>query len=307
MSLISGDASGGSVLQLQNGGRLGFRQYGDLSGEPLIYFHGWPASSSQGEFLDAAGAKYGMRVIAIDRPGLGKSSRIPERNFLHVPPLVEELAEALQLGPCDVLGMSGGGPYALACAWALPHRVRTAVVCCGAPPADTPEARRKFSPVFRALLALQRRCPGALRLLLAPLVMACRIRPPWPLLRLMTMTLGPRDREFFGDRARFDRFYPSFREAIRSGRQALYDDGICYAHPWPFDVSEIRVPVRIWHGTGDTNFHHSLAARVASRIPNAVIHLREEGHYSLPGFCAAEILCDLASQRNHLRRGVGGR
>jgi len=297
MTKVTNGSPGEFVLRLSDGGRLGYREYGDLSGSPLIFFHGWPGSCAQAGFLDRAAMAHGVRVISVDRPGMGRSSRIPGRDFLHVPPLVDELCEALELDRCDVMGMSGGGPFALACAWALPHRVRTAVVCCGAPPLDTPEARRKFSIAYQAMLALHDRWPAALQALLVPAALAARIRPPWPLMKLLTLVLGPRDREALGKRERFDEFYPSFRDAMRSGHRALYDDGRCYSQPWPFDVREIRVPVRVWHGTQDTNFHHTLAERLALRIPGAVFHLREEGHYSLPVFCAGEMLTDLQNGR----------
>jgi pimeloyl-ACP methyl ester carboxylesterase len=293
MGRVSNGRSGNLLLTLANGGTLSWREYGDPKGSPLVFFHGWPGSSAQGIFLHRAGLENGLRIVSMDRPGLGESSPIPERTFLHIPPLVEELAEALDLGPYDVLGMSGGGPYALACAWALPHRVRRTVVCCGAPPIDSPEARRRYSPVYRALMGVHDRFPGVLKSALAPVTLAGRIRPPWPLMRLVSLFMKPKDKEFLSDRTRFDQFYPSLRNAMRSGHKAIYDDGRCYSLPWPFEVSEIRVPVRIWHGTQDTNFHHSLAEKLASRIPGAAFFLREQGHYSLPAFCTEEIIADL--------------
>ena len=297
MSRITQGGAGDKVLRLADGGTLGFREYGDPHGAPLIFLHGWPSSSAQGIFLHHIGEARGLRVLSLDRPGLGNSTRIPSRNFLHVPPLVEELAEALELGACYVMGVSGGGPYALACAWALPHRVRKAVVCCGAPPLDSAEARQRFWLVYRALLAVQDRWPGALRALLAPALLAARVRPPWALVRLLLMATGRRDREALGERARFDLVYPAFRDAMRAGSGAVHEDGCCYAQPWPFDPAEIQVPVRVWHGTLDTNFHHSLAERLAARIPGAVFYLREEGHYSLPVFRAEEIIADLLEDK----------
>jgi pimeloyl-ACP methyl ester carboxylesterase len=298
MGRVSHGKGGELILPLAGGGSLSFREYGDPEGRPLIFFHGWPGSSAQGLFLHRICQEKHLRVLSIDRPGLGGSSRIPERNFLHVPPLVEELAGTLGLDRYDVFGMSGGGPYALACAWALPHRVKAAVVCCGAPPLDTPEARRRFSPIYRALAAVHDRYPRVFQSMLVPLSLAGRIRPPWPLMRLISVAMKPQDRKFLSERARFDLYYPSLQNAMRSGAKAIYDDGRCYSGPWPFDVSEIRVPVRVWHGTQDTNFHYSLAEKLAARIPGAVFHLREEGHYSLPAFRTEEIIEDLLACRD---------
>jgi pimeloyl-ACP methyl ester carboxylesterase len=284
-------------LRLAHGGTLGYREYGDPRGEPLIFLHGWPSSSRQGVVLHEIGQERGLRVVSVDRPGLGQSSRIPDRTFLHIPPLVEELADSLQADKCYMLGVSGGGPYTLACAWALPHRVRKAVICCGAPPLNTPEARRHFWFVYRALLTVKDRCPAALHALLAPTTLVARVRPPWPLMRLLLMATPPCDRAALGQRAQFDLLYPAFRDAMRSGWRALYDDGCCYAGPWPFDAAEIRVPVSLWHGSKDKNFHHSLAEQLAARIPGAAFHLLDEGHYSLPIFHVQEIVSDLLSDR----------
>ncbi len=282
-----------SVLELTGGHTLGWREYGEPDGEPVIFFHGWPASSPQGIFLHPIGRQRGLRILSVDRPGIGRSSRISHRNFLHVPPLVDELADSLGLGKCRVIGVSGGGPYALACAWAIPHRVRTAVVCCGAPPLDSVEARGRLHATYRALLAIQERWPVVLRALLAAAITVARVRPPWPVMKLASLALGPRDRAVIGDRARFEEFYPSFQHAMRSGTRAVHEDGACYSRYWPFDPAEIGVPVRIWHGSQDINFHWQLAENLAARIPGAAFFKREEGHYSLPIFCVEEIVGDM--------------
>ncbi len=286
-----------NLLRLANGETLSYREYGVPDGAPLLFFHGWPSSSAQGVMLHHAAQRHGLRVISPDRPGLGRSSPVPQRTFLDLPPRVEELAEALQLDKCYVMGLSGGGPYALACAWALPHRVRKALVCCGAPPLDTPAAKRRFWFIYRALLAVHERWPAAFQTLLAPATMAARVRPPWALMRLALMATSPRDREALGERSRFESVYPAFRDAMRSGWRGVYDDGHCYAQPWPFDPAQIQVPVSVWHGTQDRNFHHSLAEELAARIPGATFHLLEEGHYSLPVFHAEEMVRDLLEDR----------
>lgn len=290
---ITSGPGGALCLTLPNGSRLGFREYGDPSGSPLIFFHGWPSSSAQGAMLHTAARARGLRVLSVDRPGIGASTRIPNRTFLHVPPLVDELADALGFDQFDVMGMSGGGPYSLACAWALPHRVKRAVVCCGAPPLDSPDARRKFMPVYRALLALNDHCPRLLRAMLAPAVATQLIPMPWPVFKLLLWFTGKRDRQALGTRRQFEIVYPGYLGAMKAGSRAVHEDGICYSLPWPFDPAGIRVPVRIWHGSCDTNFHWSLAAGLARRIPGAAFFLREEGHFSLPVHCMEEILTDL--------------
>lgn len=285
------------VMPLCGGVSVSYREYGHPQGDPLLFVHGWPGCSAQAQSLHGPAGERNLRVISVDRPGMGRTSRMGESGFLHLPPLLDELMERLGCRDWYVMGVSGGGPYALAAAWALPYRVRAALVCCGAPPLENAEARRRFSPAYRALLGINDVAPSVLRWMLVPVVWAARIRPPWPVMKLLCSVLGKRDRMALGERGRFDLFYPSFAGAMKAGAGAVYRDGQPYTQPWPFAVDEIRVPVRVWHGSQDTNFHHSLAQKLAARIPGAVFHLREEGHYSLPAFRAEEMLDDLMACR----------
>jgi pimeloyl-ACP methyl ester carboxylesterase len=279
------------------GGAFAWREFGDPGGTPLLFWHGWPGSSAQGIFLHDLGVRHHLRILAPDRPGVGASASRRGRSFVDVARLAEAFLDEQGIGPCEVVGLSGGGPYALATAWALPTRVTQTVVICGAPPTDSPSERRHFNPGYRAMLAIERLLPGALRAALIPGAWIGQVRVPWPALRLALRFLGPRDRLALDDCERFEFFYPAFHNAMRSGGQGLYEDGQCYGRPWSFPVEEILSPVRVWHGSQDTNFSHILARDLAARLPNAACFLRDEGHYSLPVFCGEEIVTDLIASR----------
>ena len=111
-----------------NGDRVAFSEYGDLSGEPVMFCHGWPSSRIMAQFIDDAARELQVRIISPDRPGIADSSLALNRKLLDWPPLVSELADFLRLERFRVLGISGGAPYAYALAWALPERVR-AIPC----------------------------------------------------------------------------------------------------------------------------------------------------------------------------------
>jgi pimeloyl-ACP methyl ester carboxylesterase len=68
----------------------------------------------------------GVRLITFDRPGYGESDRQEFRQVADVVPDVEAIADALGVEQFAVLGRSGGGPHALACAALLPDRVTRA-------------------------------------------------------------------------------------------------------------------------------------------------------------------------------------
>ena len=121
-------------VRLPDGRRLGFGDYGDPAGDPVLFFHGWPSSRYQGKLLHDLAAQRGLRVIAPDRPGVGLSDPLPGRGFASWPGDVAGLADALGIGRFKIYGISGGGPYTLATSAALPERVIAAAVDCGAPP-----------------------------------------------------------------------------------------------------------------------------------------------------------------------------
>ena len=284
---------GSRSLTLPDGRVVGWREFGAPDGSPVLFLHGWPGSSAQGVYLHRHALERGLRIIAPDRPAIGRSTSIPERRFLDFPPLAAGLMDALGCGRFSIFGVSGGGPYALACAWALGARIRAVLDCCGAPPLDTPGARRQLSPIYQFMLGVRDHAPVLLRAMLEAGTWVGSIPPPWPLMRLLLMTVPPRDREALASRDRFHEFFPSFHGAMRSGGSALWEDGCRYAEPWDFAVEGIRVPVRVWHGRFDRNFHWSLAADLAARIPGARFRLVDEGHYSLPAFSGAAMLDDL--------------
>ena len=293
MPLITDTADGARCLPLDGGGIVSWREYGAPGGFPVFFFHGWPSSSRQASGLSALASQAGLRLISIDRPGIGHSTRLPGRNFLHLPPLVDAIARAHGINRARMLGISGGGPCALACTWALPFLIERAVVVCGAPPVHTPEALAHFHPLYRSMIALHRAAPQLFRYLLALPVNCASIRPPWLLIRQALRLLPPRDQLALTNRERFEDYYPGFQHAMRSGFHALCDDGECYIKPWPFDVREISRPVHFWHGSQDNNFHWTLARDLAAGIPGATFTLREEGHYSLPLHCGQEIINSL--------------
>ena len=283
-------------LILPSGQRTSWREYGAATGEPLIFCNGWPGSSEQGMCLHALGERLGFRIIAPDRPGFGRSTSQPGRGLSDWPPVVAAIADHLGLEKFALMGISGGGPYVLATAWALDSRVRAVCLCCTAVPTHLPEARRGLHAGYRALLQLNEVAPSGVRMALWAMAWMARIPIPTALLHLFLKWLLPKpDAAVLGDRAMFDLFAPSYRAAMRAGGGALYEDGHPYTLPWPFAVEEIRVPVRMWHGTQDANFQIDLARRLAGQLTQVSFFERNEGHYSIAFRCVEEMLRDLKS------------
>ena len=111
---------------------IGVYEYGDPNGRPLFALHGTPSCGAAFDWTDAPARELGLRVIAPDRPGIGHSDAVPMTSVADYSAELGALADALSIDRFLLLGYSGGGPYALAVAHRLAHRVESATVVSGA-------------------------------------------------------------------------------------------------------------------------------------------------------------------------------
>jgi pimeloyl-ACP methyl ester carboxylesterase len=276
-------------LALADGRKLGYAEYGHREGWPLVYLHGFPGSRLAGAVLDDAARAAGVRVLAPERPGLGLSSPQPRRTLLDHAEDVRALAAALGIDRFAVLGESGGGPYALACAHALPEQVQCVAVICGLGPADCAGWTDGISFKERIGYALAARAPLLAGRLLVPIAAWARNRPRG-FLHVTRWQLGEADREALrgplGDLLAAD-----FAEAFRQDGRRVGEDLALLFQPWPFDPAAIRVPVVFFHGTDDRTVSFAAARGLADTVPNARLHVFErDGHFSLLAQKGSEVL-----------------
>src|SRR5436189_5198606 len=100
------------ILRLETGAQLAFDEYGDPSGAPVFFCHGWPSSRTMAELTDKAASELGVRIISPDRPGIRDSNFQANRTLLVWPPLLSELAGHFQIDNFNILATSGGAAYA---------------------------------------------------------------------------------------------------------------------------------------------------------------------------------------------------
>ena len=142
------------ILTLPSGRVLGFAEFGAPKGTPLLFFHGFPSSRLEARGLDLIARKRGIRVLALDRPGFGLSSFQPGRRIVDWPNDVLEFVQHVQIKSFAVLGGSGGAPYALACAKALPADMLSAVgLVSAAPPWEVGYGAMPYSARLTAIAA----------------------------------------------------------------------------------------------------------------------------------------------------------
>jgi pimeloyl-ACP methyl ester carboxylesterase len=285
------------IIPLSGDRTIALAEYGDPAGTPVFFCHGWPASRLQAGLLDEHARELGARILSPDRPGVGYSPMHPGRTLRDWPAVLGEMADALEIEKFRVLGVSGGGPYALAAAWGLPERVPAVAVVCGAPPLAESADPSLLNPAYQWLLRTHRQSPGTLRWLFRAARPFARVRPPNWILPWILRRMPAAEAETLADRHILETCFTNYCESWRGGADGLHGDATIYADPWGFALEDIQVPVRLWHGKQDRNFAWKLSEEIAQRLPHCTPRfLDDEAHYSLAIRRRREILEDLLAQ-----------
>jgi pimeloyl-ACP methyl ester carboxylesterase len=273
----------GQQLSLSDGRRLGFAEYGDPAGSPLFYFHGWPSSRLEAQVIDAAAAQTRVRVIAPDRPGFGLSDFLPCRNMSHWPADVCALASHLGLSRFGVLGVSGGGPYAAACAALIPDHLSSVLMICSVAPCDMPHATDGMVRLNRWLLSFARKAPWLAQKVSKLCLWVLWRRGDQLTPKQIENRLPEPDKKAVADAGLRQALIAGSREALRRGVGGAAWDGLLLARPWGFDLQTIRVPVHLWHGEKDVIVPCAMGRYLAKVIPGCQARFSaEDGHFSLP-------------------------
>lgn len=270
-----------NFITLSTGRRLAYAEYGDPRGTPAFYFHGWPSSGIQGSLMDEAGKKLGLRIISPDRPGLGQSDFHPGRRLLDWPPVLAEMAVHLGFDKFHVFGVSGGGPYVLAVAHAVPERLLSATIVCSAPPLRLFGTRDLFWP-YRLVLVLRRYLNFMMGPVFAGGARISRQHPGDVPMRWLIGMLNPEDQRVMRDERNQQVVAEGFRQSVSQSVKHVQADADLYLDDWGFDIQDIRHPIHMWHGREDKNIPFSYAEKLAALLPNVTTHWTDnDGHYSL--------------------------
>lgn len=259
------------------GRKLAYIEYGNPLGFPVFYFHGFPGSRLEPEVIEESIRNFSIRLIAIDRPGMGLSDFQENRILLDWPDCVERVADFLKLEKFSVLGVSGGGPYALACAVKIPNRLHSTVVVSGLGPLNKKEIYNSLNRGDRFLFDLSK----ASRFL-ARIILKIGFINPEKALKKALKSLPEPDKEVLKDDSIREIVIESMRESIRNGARGLAHEAFIYAMPWGFDLEDLNIPVHIFHGALDTNVRIESGIIQEELIPHAIEHFYQgEGHFSL--------------------------
>lgn len=265
---------------------IAVEEYGDPAGLPVIYFHGFPACRLEAGLI----GDLPIRLLAFDRPGYGGSTPHPGRTLLDWPRDVAQVADRLGLDDLHVVGLSGGGPYAAACAVMLGARVRSLSLVCPVPPAyGVPEGANGVGELIR----FGRRPRRAAALF--PLVRMMVRQRFFSIHAMIGWGLSPADGLAITPSVR-DGLIAVWREALRHGVHGALSDARIYAEDWGFDLEEIATPTSLWCGGEDRLIPLDTLAPYRA-IPGVRWHtLEREGHFSLPLHHIRTMVEDLVHQ-----------
>lgn len=257
------------VIELKDGRSLGYAEFGNLNGIPLIHFHGHPGSRLEGKLFRDIPEKLGFHVVCVDRPGIGLSDYKPNRMLLDWPDDILELSDHLGFDKFIVEGISGGGPYSLVCAYKIPERLYSCGVIAGIGPMTMNKEGMMRSNRIGAFLA--RWFPFILKFMYKSEMKA--LNDPEKARKLMSNLsekLPEPDKQIIQDPAVLDIFLEEIKEAFRSGIDGIMRDEKIYAKPWGFNLEEIspELPVFIWQGDLDVNVPVSMGREMSKLIPN---------------------------------------
>jgi pimeloyl-ACP methyl ester carboxylesterase len=269
-----------AVVRLGGGRRIGYAVYGDPSGAPVVHFHGTPSSRVEVAFAAGRCAALGLRLVSIDRPGMGRSDRRAGRRLLEWPADVAAVADHLGLDRFAVHGWSGGGPHALACGVTLAERVSRVVITAGCGPIDLDGIDAATAPSDRFLTALCQRRPLAAGALLRSAALTARLAPR-AAVRSLAAGLSRPDRAVLR-RADPGEVVASFVEAVRPGPAGSVEDYALLGEPWGFALADVAVPVTLWHGEDDRVVPAEQSRILAEELPDATLRLQPgHGHFLL--------------------------
>lgn len=276
----AGAARHSQVLRLGDGRRLGFAEWGEPEGLPLIAFHGTPGTRLMFEIADPPARRQGVRLITPDRPGFGLSDLMPKRRIGDWPKDVAALADALGLERFAIAGISGGGPYALACAARLPpERLLRVGVVSGLAPVGGRRRIASLSRRVRFLFTLGRQAPWAVRRLVAWAQRRLERAPDATYARIVRLS-SPQDQAIMTRPEVKAALLAGIRDAFRAGPEGVAQELILFARAWDFALEPITTEVQLWHGEEDRLVPPAMGRHIAATMPECrATFLPGAGHY----------------------------
>jgi len=266
------------TIQLEDGRVLGYAEYGEASGMPVLFFHGFPASRLEGNELDVASRATRVRLIVPDRPGFGLSALKAGRSFLDWPADVSALTQHLGLYEFSILATSGGTPYAVACALRIPEHLLSVGIVSAMAPLRYRDVQLSMRPDQRLIYTRIGRFPVLARRLLSRSMQ--EVQTDFPTVIAHMLADRPQVDKAVLERPEFQEMYRvNLTEAFRQGVIGPAQELGLWRGSWRLPWQDVQHQIRIWHGRQDIVTPPVMAEKLASLLPQTLTRwYPNEGH-----------------------------
>lgn len=287
------------IFTLPDDRKVGFAQYGDASGHPLIVFHGAPGSRYDGVGFHDKAKKLGIRIICPDRPGHGYSSPQPDRKLSDYAADISALATHLNLPQYDILGISGGGPYVAACAYVASQApnttptLRNSMICAGMghPSLVKPSIAGWYTTLA---LGFTGRFPNfATRLadsLYGPNFWHNEEKIKQTMLRMGKLLPKAEREKLLADLDKnggegWDALIGCLQCAYAQGARGTYGDSKIFWEDWDFELKDVKKKVVLLYGDADHRTPVAFGRHYQKEMQDTeYIELMTAGHFSMQKF-----------------------
>lgn len=268
--------SDNEIFILPDGRKLGYAVYGNSAGYPVLFFHGIPGSRLQRNPDLAVFRDVNLCIYALDRPGIGLSTYQPNRTLRNWHHDVRDFCHGMRIDRYAVIGVSGGGPYALVCAHELKEQLTHVSVISGLAPIDNLKNFAVLKSRLRLLFKSAQQTPFLLNSLLTILFKVLKVRLDFAFENFVTH-LPSSDRILLSQPEIINMFLQDVAEAFRAGSRGIVRDMSILSQPWDFTMKDIEIPVHIWHSRQDTIVPFVLAQYLHQQLPYSELHVIEQG------------------------------
>ncbi len=267
------------IFTLPDGRKLSYSVYGQKSGSPLFFFHGIPGTRLQRSPDLSIFEELPILVYALDRPGYGSSTYQKHRQLLDWPDDVQNFADKNGIDQFGVMGISGGAPYALACAYKLADRLNHITVISGLAPLTVKENFSQLSDGGKLLFKAASNTPFLVEQLMSLFFKRLHIPLDAAFEKFMT-DLPSGDTRLLSDPKIAEMFKRDVAEAFKQGTQGVVHDISILNSDWNFSLSDINSQVHVWHGAADTIVPRPFGEYLIQQLPAAIPHIiDDEGHF----------------------------
>lgn len=269
------------ILELKDGRKLGFAEYGDPNGKPVFHFNGSGGSRLERPADLSILTDLGIRYISTDRPGHGNSTPKQDRKLIDWPEDVASIADFLGIDKFHVLGWSAGGSHALVCAYKLPERVISGAIISALAPPERPNPYEGYKGFMKLLMMLGRKFPKLVYLFRS--IASKQINnPSGNIGDKFVKSLPIVDQKPFENPAIKEMLIADIKEGYKQGGEGPACDDIIINSPWGFDIKEIQTRFDVWQGDLDKNVPVNQGKYQAELLSDSHFHLlKNKGHMFL--------------------------